>query len=300
MKKENKNIQKDKFVYKEGDIKFVTPKKKKKVKEEQILSFTQFLEEKQQNKFVTFNPETMRWITIHDREDKLQHILIKKKDGTILGGMGGTENGNKIGDVFDEIKNEKKEKESIEQFRKNAVTEKEVNKICDIQNIELSEEESKSIRKYTGESYKYINNLLRDTNYKENLNVEERETYSNYIKHISKALQRYKTPEPIITYRGISGSAIKNMMENIKVGNVWKDDGFCSTSSVYNVSQRFSKGDGYTLEVHIPKGSHAASIDSLSIFSEDEYEVLIDKGSEFLIQEVNHDDRRIVVELQQK
>ena len=300
MKNENKNIQKDKFVYKEGDIKFVTPKKKKKVKEEQILSFTQFLEEKQQNKFVTFNPETMRWITIHDREDKLQHILIKKKDGTILGGMGGTENGNKIGDVFNEIKNEKKEKESIEQFRKNAVTEREVNRICDIQNIELSEEESKSIRKYTGESYKEINNLLRDTNYKENLNVEERETYYNYIKHISEALQRYKTPEPIITYRGISGSAIQNMMDNIKVGNVWKDDGFCSTSSVYSVSQRFSKEDGYTLEVHIPKGSHVASIDSLSIFYEDEYEVLIDKGSEFLIQEVNHENRSIVVELQQK
>lgn len=32
MKKENKNIQKDKFVYKEGDIKFVTPKKKKEGK----------------------------------------------------------------------------------------------------------------------------------------------------------------------------------------------------------------------------------------------------------------------------
>ena len=37
----------DKFVYKDTDIKFVNPKKKNKIKEEQILSFTQFLAEKQ-------------------------------------------------------------------------------------------------------------------------------------------------------------------------------------------------------------------------------------------------------------
>ena len=294
--------QKDKFVYKDGEIKFVNPKKKKKVKEEQILSFTQFLEEKQQNKFVTFNPETMRWITIHDRDDQLQHILIRKKDGTILGGMGGTETGNKIGDVFDEIKNEKDEKKVIEKFKETAVQGNAVNELCDISKLNLSPEILQSVKKYTGSSYRDINSLLRNPEYKNKISSESVKSYEKDIENISSTLQNYKTPKPIITYRGMSSKIMKSLEKNMKVGNIWKDDGFVSTSSSYDVANIFTNisSGGYILEVHIPKGSHALSIDSISNFSGKEFEVLLNKGSEFLIQEVNHDKHIITVELQNK
>ena len=56
----------------------------------------------------------MRWITIKDERDRNQHILIKKKDGTILGGMGGEHNGEKLKDVFKDIEDERKEIEKKE------------------------------------------------------------------------------------------------------------------------------------------------------------------------------------------
>lgn len=84
-----------KFIYNINDIYFI---KNKEIKENlKILSFKDFLIEK----YVNYNPNIMRWITVKDKENKSQKILIKKKDGTILGGIGGTETGNKISDVFD-------------------------------------------------------------------------------------------------------------------------------------------------------------------------------------------------------
>ena len=105
-KTKKKNDHKDKFTYKPGDLKII---KAKKIKES-YSSFAEFLSEKEE-KFVA---STMRWITIKDEQDRNQHILIKKKDGTILGGMGGTHNGEKLKDVFKDIEAEKKEIEKKE------------------------------------------------------------------------------------------------------------------------------------------------------------------------------------------
>ena len=105
-KTKKKNDHKDKFTYKPGDLKII---KAKKIKES-YSSFAEFLSEKEE-KFVA---STMRWITIKDEQDRNQHILIKKKDGTILGGMGGTHNGEKLKDVFKDIEAERKEIEKKE------------------------------------------------------------------------------------------------------------------------------------------------------------------------------------------
>ena len=104
--KKKKTDRSDKFTYKKGDLKIVTPKKVR----ENCLSFAEFLFEKEE-KFVA---STMRWITIKDEQDRNQHILIKKKDGTILGGMGGEHNGEKLKDVFKDIESERKEIEKKE------------------------------------------------------------------------------------------------------------------------------------------------------------------------------------------
>ena len=49
---------------------------------------------------VDYDEKTMRWITIHDKKHQQQKILITKKDGTIVAGLGGKYNGKKLDSVY--------------------------------------------------------------------------------------------------------------------------------------------------------------------------------------------------------
>ena len=189
-KTDKKKDRSDKFTYKKGDLKIVTPKKVK----ESYSSFAEFIFEKEE-KFVA---STMRWITIKDENNQNQHILIKKKDGTILGGMGGTRNGEKLGDVFKDIEADRKEIEkkkeakpytktkydeidppSRERFTRemriakkveelyyshgDPISEEEVHSDENrIQRKELTNKERIAIGYYTGDGYRDMNNMLRD------------------------------------------------------------------------------------------------------------------------------------------
>ena len=106
-KANKKKDRSDKFSYQKGELKLIPAKKEIK---ESYSSFAEFLFEKEE-KFVA---STMRWITIKDKDMQNQHILIKKKDGTIVGGMGGEHNGEKLKDVFKDIEAERKEIEKKE------------------------------------------------------------------------------------------------------------------------------------------------------------------------------------------
>lgn len=190
--KKKKTDRSDKFTYKKGDLKIVTPKKVK----ESYSSFAEFIFEKEE-KFVA---STMRWITIKDEKNQNQHILIKKKDGTILGGMGGKHNGEKLGDVFDDIEDKREDLEKKEQKKKEAkpypktkydeidppsrerferemrvakridsffdskiLTDKEVHsKEYSLRREDLTTSERIAIESYTGEGYQDINGMLRD------------------------------------------------------------------------------------------------------------------------------------------
>ena len=192
--KKKKTDRSDKFTYKKGDLKIVTPKKVK----ESYSSFAEFIFEKEE-KFVA---STMRWITIKDEQNQNQHLLIKKKDGTILGGMGGKHNGEKLGDVFDELEDKREDLEKKEQKKKEAkpypktkydeidppsrerferemrvakkveelyyshgdpISEEEVHSDENrIQRKELTNKERIAIEYYTGDGYSDMNNMLRD------------------------------------------------------------------------------------------------------------------------------------------
>lgn len=290
---------KNKFSYKKGDLKIV---KKKKIKESTFITFSQFLIEKQ----VKFDKETMRWITIHDMNGKLQHILISKEDGTVLGGMGGTQNGKKIGDVFKDFE-DKKHFDSSE-----ALTGEAIHYECSLEDhAKLSAKEKKHIMDYSGQMYQDVNECLRNYDsimmsieYDEEADEDPLVGYSgmtvselvDYADVISGALKKHRTPKPIITYRGITEDFFNDRDINLEVGTELWDFGFASTSSDIEVAERF-RGDGYIMEVHIPKGSRAASIDSLSNFAGDEKEVLVDRGACFTIKEIDKKNKRLIVEL---
>lgn len=77
---------------------------KDKMHQKISLSFVNFLFE---NNEIPFDSDTMRWITIKDKNMQNQHILVKKKDGTIVGGE---HDGEKLEDVFDNVEDEKSKK----------------------------------------------------------------------------------------------------------------------------------------------------------------------------------------------
>lgn len=331
--KKKKTDRSDKFTYSVGDIKFKVKKKNKEVKES-YSSFTEFLFEKE----AKFIPSTMRWITIKDERNQNQHILIKKKDGTILGGMGGKHNGEKLDDVFDDLEDKRdtledksKNKEQttttdyskeIEEFREEAINEWGIHDVVGLREKNVTSEEYDSINEYTSSSYSRINNFFRDYNkwyeemkdnawadrddydsdeeYEEALSEEISEMEAEmmyYGDNISNALKKHKSEYPMITYRGLAPDLISKIKDILEPGNEFTDDGFASSSTNIQTAVSFSKG-GYVMEIHIPEGSRAASVKHLSNHA-GENEVLIDKGSDFFIKEVNHKDRTIVVELKQ-
>lgn len=345
-----KNDHKDKFTYKPGDLKII---KAKKIKES-YSSFAEFLSEKEE-KFVA---STMRWITIKDEQDRNQHILIKKKDGTILGGMGGTHNGEKLKDVFKDIEAERKEIEkkeakpyakskydeidppSRERFAREMKVAKKVEELFYAHGDPISENEVHSdkyrltrkelnpreisaIEHYTADGYEDINSMLRDYDkwvednravlrheaieYEGLEDEAEIEQYIDYqmqdkeseadyhIEELANAFKEFETKANMKTYRGLAKNYMDEIKDNLRVGDVLEDKGFVSTSTDIDVAERFGY---YVMEVLIPKGSRASSVDHLTSTS-GESEVLIDAGAKFEVAEINHEKKRLVVLLVQ-
>lgn len=277
---------KDKFAYKKGDLKYVD----ENIKEHSILSFSQFLIEKD----VKFDDATMRWITIHDENNKQQHILIKKKDGTILGGMGGKHNGDKIDSIFKDTE----QKLSVEEFRTTAISGIKAHKVCELK--DLDEDEKGLFKAYSADMYADMNDCLRECKSQPNdddfqgTGITTRE-FVEWSDVMSKAIGRNKTTEPIVLYRGIDKSYFKSVEDEFKVGGKLYDYGFASSSTKKSVGEEYSS-NGYVLEIHAPKGSRASSIKDLSFFDYEE-EVLIDKNACFTIKEIDKDKKILIVEL---
>lgn len=326
MKETKKNNRSNKFGYTEEDIKGikVTKSKKKNVKES-YSSFAEFLFEKEE-KFVA---STMRWITIKDERDRNQHILIKKKDGTILGGMGGKHNGEKLGDVFkdieadrEEIKQEEKPRTSqlltksensnilgktelkkyVTNFRKDMASSAEFHEEMSIKDMDISIDERIALSTYTGSAYSIMNRLLRDPEYyeKENpdaLTENSKKIYNAKIQFCSDALKRNKSTKSIITYRGIKRELMVKL-SGLDAGDIITDDGFVSTSTSKKVANDFAikYQGGYVMTILIPKGSQAASVKSLSDYPK-ENEVLVNKKARFEVKGIDHDKQEIIVEL---
>ena len=322
-----KDDRKDKFVYTKDDIKGIKIIKPNKKVKESYKSFAEFLFEKEE-KFVA---STMRWITIKDERDRNQHILIKKKDGTVIAGMGGEHNGEKLKDVFDELGDKRDEIEQREQsksrtsqlltkamantkvldkkelkkyvtdFRKKATLGPSYHISHSIRN-KVNYDEYSSINAYTGSGFKTINKLLRNPDYYEKEHPEElsdsaREYYEGYIKNIHSALKNNPTKVNTVVYRGIKKTLMEKL-EGIEAGDIITDDGFVSTSTSKTQADKFSQkfDGGYTMTILVPKGSQAATVKDMSHF-DTENEILINKKARFEVKSIDKDAQEMIVEL---
>jgi hypothetical protein len=322
--KKKQSDRRDKFCYSVGDLKIIKQTKLK----EHYTSFAEFLFEKEE---VPFNDKTMRWITIKDENDRNQHVLIKKKDGTVLAGMGGEHNGERLKDVFKDIEDDKNDSNTLVKdfYRQKISTEDEIHGRYAITPNDVTPDEDYTIAEYCAEKYRNINKFLRedyddwkmwaemmiklnysddqdDSNYKtpEEIKEKVKSILPQYKKEaiesskiLSSILKANATQENMITYRGVDKLYIDSIKDNLKVGSMFEDAGFVSSSTDREVAQSFAGYTGYTMEILIPKGSRATSVKHFSTLHAEENEVLIDKNAKFTVCELDHKNQSMIVML---
>lgn len=148
--------------------------------------------------------------------------------------------------------------------------------------VDLDSNQVDAIKEYTGNMYLTVNPKLRAGKPVSKADAKE-------LKLIDDAFAKAKTTEDIEVYRGISGDAMKHY-QHLKPGDSFKDSAFVSTSTDKDTADNFSRGDGKAImQVRVPKGSKAISVDSLSVFKKggnvtrSENEILLDRNSSFKV-----------------
>lgn len=258
-----------------------------------LMTFEEFICEQTKSKKVKFNPDIMRWITIHDKNNQQQRLLIKKKDGTILGGMGGTETGEKLDNVFNDLQ-KKKSKESMKNFDDNALKGNDIHDQCSISEKSLTDSEAKSFKRIARTALNRINKAVELTDY-----GSKDASAKKDVENIHNVLKKYKLPKPIVTYLGVSDDEMNDLA--LKPGDTWSKKGFNLTTTKEFMAKDNAENEqgieGYVFELHLPKGTHAASI--ADVAQQGNFEVLIDKNSKYIVQDVDHDKQKVVLKLQQ-
>lgn len=156
----------------------------------------------------------------------------------------------------------------------------------------LSDRQKDAIHDYTKEIppyYKNINGVLRGQKSNFDAGNEERSEL------IHQALSTARTPCDITVYRGCSSNVLGNLAfapDEALTDGVFVDRGYVSTA----MSRGLAFDGDILLEIHLPAGTHAANIESLSAAGRYEEEVLIDRGQMFHIVGAHRDanGRRIV------
>lgn len=168
--------------------------------------------------------------------------------------------------------------------------------------------ERRSVKVYTGESYKDVNRYMRGLSNIDATSKAGAKTINN-AENIRSALAKASTPEQCIVRRGSSFNSFSNMLGEGKitmpkdytereaykqtlaatfasrkdelVGTVVTDPSFMSTTPIE--PKGFSKGVNYI--INVPQGAHAAYISPLSQHK-NESEMLLQAGSKFIVEDI--------------
>lgn len=152
----------------------------------------------------------------------------------------------------------------------------------DAATVQVSDAERQALNDYTGSMYIEVNKALRSG--KPIPKSDQKE-----VKLIDQAFSRASTTEDIQVYRGV-GPTDMDKFANLKPGDSYTDDAYLSTSTNLSTADNFSRGDTPTiLNIQVPKGSKAISVDSLSQFKKgghmvrSEEEILLNRGGKYKV-----------------
>lgn len=246
-----------------------------------------------------------RWVTIFPAGKKKKGIkvLIKKKDGEVLAGMGGNFNGVRISDIHKLTPKPKKPtKKKSPTTKTMKALEQEVSKMTEaemkaavekaldgiqpedtdpdyihrelrLSPLKPTKKATEAIKWYTRKGYKDINSLLRGKP------VENEEDARSAIEQIDKLMKKSVVKEPFYCYRGLNNPS-KELLERFsaaKPGDILDDPGYVSTSTYEEMAF-----DGkVTMRILVPKGAHALSTVGASLY--DEKEALLDRDGQYVV-----------------
>ena len=162
-------------------------------------------------------------------------------------------------------------------------------------NNNLSMDEVASIGAYSGDAYSGINGLLRHCMTEkmvDSWNSTEARSLQDMIQNIDSAISQFDLKSPIKVYRTCEKDVLRNL--KLEPGSTFHDDGFVSTSVI---SEKVASGN-IVMEINVPAGKgHGAWINPLSGAQDEEWEFLLQRGSDFQVQSVDSRGDDTVVRL---
>lgn len=162
----------------------------------------------------------------------------------------------------------------------------------------LSDSEYSSISNYTGPDYSAINGLLRHEMTKNQVamwNQTCRIPVEDMIDDITAAISRFELKSDIMVYRTCENDVLENL--KLKVGSTFHDNGFGSTS----VTTRKKAGGNIVMQITVPKGKGVGAwVNPLNPYEgsdRDEYEFLLNRGTDYLVTGVEKIDGDTIVKM---
>ena len=146
----------------------------------------------------------------------------------------------------------------------------------------LSEDQTNSIRAYTGGHYSKMNGILRGTVVKNKWNSDQIDEYQEQIKLATDGLNTGSAPFAFQTLRGINlmpEHADKLFEQFTKSkGKTFTDPAFISSTA----NDKTSFGDDIQFQIHVPKGAKGMHVGLISLHP-GENEFLMPPGSKFKV-----------------
>lgn len=125
-------------------------------------------------------------------------------------------------------------------------------------------DELSALEDYAGNEYLAINSHLRGEFRTPDANVKRS------VRQLDSLISKSTISEPVRVYRGIAAR-----VQDVRVGEVFGDKGFVSTSMNADVARQFA--EGLLLRINVPAGTNAVHVPG------DESELLLPRGSRFKV-----------------
>lgn len=159
----------------------------------------------------------------------------------------------------------------------------------------LTSDQTVSIGSYSGDAYSGINGLLRGEMTEKMVdmwNATESRTIQDMIQNVESAIDNFELKDPIKVYRTCENDVLESLQ--LSVGSSFHDDGFGSTSVL---SKKVASGN-IVMEINVPAGKgHGAWINPLSGAEDEEYEFLLQRGSDYVVKGIRTQGEDTIVEL---
>lgn len=159
---------------------------------------------------------------------------------------------------------------------------------------ETTSQETVAIMNYCGPDYSGINGLLRHEMTENQVKLWDNTGTSkiaDMITNMDSAISKFELPEDIKVFRTCENDVLEKL--EAKIGSTFHDDGFVSTSVV---REKQASGNIF-MEISVPKGKGVGAWVSPISGKPEEYEFLLNRGTDFTVTDISRDGVDTVIKM---